>query len=112
MKTPQEYIESLRGQTLEVYYMGERIDDIGRSSRLPPAHQRGVAHLRPSSAHERRRGATDLMQATSHLTGETINRFTHIHQSTDDLVKKVKMLRAHRPADRHLLPALRRASTP
>jgi 4-hydroxybutyryl-CoA dehydratase/vinylacetyl-CoA-Delta-isomerase len=29
----------------------------------------------------------------SHLTGEKINRFTHIHQSSDDLVKKVKMLR-------------------
>ncbi|GAH89417.1 unnamed protein product, partial [marine sediment metagenome] len=29
----------------------------------------------------------------SHLTGETINRFTHIHQSVDDLIKKVKMQR-------------------
>ncbi len=35
----------------------------------------------------------DLMTATSHLTGKTINRFTHIHQSASDLVKKVKMLR-------------------
>ncbi len=35
----------------------------------------------------------DLMTATSHLTGETINRFTHIHQSVDDLIKKVKMQR-------------------
>ena len=33
------------------------------------------------------------MTATSHLTGEKINRFTHIHQSTDDLIKKVKMQR-------------------
>ena len=29
----------------------------------------------------------------SHLTDHTINRFNHIHQSTDDLVAKVKMLR-------------------
>jgi 4-hydroxybutyryl-CoA dehydratase/vinylacetyl-CoA-Delta-isomerase len=35
----------------------------------------------------------DLMTATSSLTGKKINRFTHLHQSTDDLVKKVKMLR-------------------
>ena len=35
----------------------------------------------------------DLMTTTSHLTGETINRFTHIHQSVDDLIKKVKMQR-------------------
>ena len=34
-----------------------------------------------------------LLTATSHLTGEKISRFTHIHQSSDDLIKKVKMLR-------------------
>ncbi len=35
----------------------------------------------------------DLMTVKSHLTGEIINRFTHIHQSIDDLIKKVKMQR-------------------
>ena len=35
----------------------------------------------------------DLMTATSSLTGRKINRFTHLHQSTEDLIKKVKMLR-------------------
>jgi 4-hydroxybutyryl-CoA dehydratase/vinylacetyl-CoA-Delta-isomerase len=35
----------------------------------------------------------DLMTATSHLTGRRINRFTHIHQGPEDLVRKVKMLR-------------------
>jgi 4-hydroxybutyryl-CoA dehydratase/vinylacetyl-CoA-Delta-isomerase len=35
----------------------------------------------------------DLMTAKSHLTGKTINRFCHLHQSTEDLVKKVKMQR-------------------
>jgi len=34
-----------------------------------------------------------LLTATSHLTGKTINRFLHIHQSVEDLVTKVKMLR-------------------
>jgi len=33
----------------------------------------------------------DIMTATSHLTGKKINRFCHIHQSVDDLVKKSKM---------------------
>ena len=33
------------------------------------------------------------MTATSSLTGRKINRFTHLHQSTEDLIKKVKMLR-------------------
>ena len=35
----------------------------------------------------------DLMTATSSITGQKINRFTHLHQSTEDLVKKVKMQR-------------------
>jgi 4-hydroxybutyryl-CoA dehydratase/vinylacetyl-CoA-Delta-isomerase len=34
------------------------------------------------------------MTAASHLSGEQINRFTHIHQGTEDLVNKVKMMRA------------------
>ncbi|MDR9829835.1 4-hydroxyphenylacetate 3-hydroxylase N-terminal domain-containing protein, partial [Vibrio sp. FNV 38] len=33
------------------------------------------------------------MTATSNLTGETVNRFSHLHQSTQDLVNKVKMQR-------------------
>jgi 4-hydroxybutyryl-CoA dehydratase/vinylacetyl-CoA-Delta-isomerase len=36
----------------------------------------------------------DLLTTTSSLTGKKINRFTSIHQSKDDLLKKVKMLRA------------------
>lgn len=35
----------------------------------------------------------DLMTATSHLTGEVINRFTHINRSDDDLLKKQTMIR-------------------
>jgi len=40
----------------------------------------------------------DICTATSHLTGEKINRFTHIHQSIDDLLKKQLMtkLLSHR----------------
>lgn len=35
----------------------------------------------------------DLMTAVSHLSFSRINRFCHIHQSADDLIKKVKMQR-------------------
>jgi 4-hydroxybutyryl-CoA dehydratase/vinylacetyl-CoA-Delta-isomerase len=35
----------------------------------------------------------ELMTAFSSLTGKKINRFTHLHQSTEGLVKKVKMQR-------------------
>ena len=33
--------------------------------------------------------------ATSHLTGERINRFTHIHQTMEDLLNKQKMTRLY-----------------
>ena len=33
------------------------------------------------------------MTATSHLSGSKINRFCHLHRSTGDLVRKVKMQR-------------------
>jgi len=44
-----------------------------------------------SLAHDPR--YTDLMTVKSSLTGNTINRFTHLHQSTEDLLNKVKMQR-------------------
>ncbi len=37
----------------------------------------------------------DVGVATSHLTGERINRFTHIHQSIEDLLNKQKMTRLY-----------------
>jgi len=35
----------------------------------------------------------DIMTAKSHLTGETISRSLHIHQSTQDLEKRLEMAR-------------------
>jgi len=34
-----------------------------------------------------------LMTACSNLTGDRVNRFTHLHQGVDDLINKVKMQR-------------------
>lgn len=87
MKTPGEYIESLRKLHLVVYQFGKRItnvvdDPIIRPSLNAVAMTYALA-LDPKYA--------DLMTATSHITGHKINRFTHIHQSVEDLVKKSKM---------------------
>ena len=40
-------------------------------------------------------GFEDVGVATSHWTGERINRFTHIHQSVEDLMAKQKMTRLY-----------------
>ncbi|WP_366924948.1 4-hydroxyphenylacetate 3-hydroxylase family protein [Metallumcola ferriviriculae] len=89
LKTGIEYIESLKRLNPTVYAYGEKIDDVTESVHLAP--HVNAASLTYELAH--RPDYEDLMTTTSHLTGKKINRFTHIHQSTDDLIKKVKMLR-------------------
>ena len=89
MKTSKEYIESLQKLDLQVYLLGEKVDDPTSHPMIVPS-QNSVAmtyELAQMPEYE------DLMTATSNLTGEKINRFTHLHQSTDDLLKKVKMQR-------------------
>jgi len=89
LKTAAQYEESLRKLKLKVYLMGERIVNpvdhpIIRPSMNSVKMTYALAH---DPEHE------DLMTATSHLTGQKVNRFCHLHQSTADLVKKVKMQR-------------------
>jgi 4-hydroxybutyryl-CoA dehydratase/vinylacetyl-CoA-Delta-isomerase len=89
LKTAEEYLQSLRELKLNVYFFGEKIENPADFPLTKPS-QNSVA-LTYSLAHDP--SYSDLMTATSHLTGEKINRFTHIPQSSEDLVKKVKMLR-------------------
>jgi 4-hydroxybutyryl-CoA dehydratase/vinylacetyl-CoA-Delta-isomerase len=89
LKTAEAYRESLRSLDIKVFAMGERIDNVVAHPLTKP-HVNSAA-MTYELAHEPT--AEDLMTVTSHLTGKKINRFTHIHQSTQDLIKKVKMLR-------------------
>jgi 4-hydroxybutyryl-CoA dehydratase/vinylacetyl-CoA-Delta-isomerase len=87
MMNAQTYEESLRKLNLVVYMFGKRLknvvdDPIIRPSMNAVAVTYDLAH-KPEYA--------DLLTATSHITGKSINRFCHIHQSTEDLVKKSKM---------------------
>ena len=89
LKTPAEYLESLKRLKRNVYLMGEKVDNIVDHPIIRPSIN-SVAmtyELAGDPEHE------DLMTCTSSLTGEKINRFCHLHQSTDDLIKKVKMQR-------------------
>ncbi len=91
MKTKQEYIESLKARNIRLYIKGERI-----APEAVPDHPFIRGHVNCAAmTYELAQDPlhADLMTATSHLTGKQINRFTHIHQSTDDLLKKVRMLR-------------------
>ncbi len=89
MMNGKEYIESLRKYKPTVYFMGKKIENIADEPMFRP-HIHAAA-MTYELAHDPK--YEDVMTAISHITGKKINRFTHIHQSIDDLVKKVKMMR-------------------
>jgi 4-hydroxybutyryl-CoA dehydratase/vinylacetyl-CoA-Delta-isomerase len=89
IQTGGQYIESLRKIRPKIYYRGKRIEDVTRHPATAP-HVRAAAmtYALVNDAEHR-----DLATATSHLTGHSISRFTHVHQNVEDLIKKIKLLR-------------------
>jgi 4-hydroxybutyryl-CoA dehydratase / vinylacetyl-CoA-Delta-isomerase len=89
LKTPEEFIQSLADLHLQIYLFGEKVEDYVNHPVIRPS----INCIAITYELARQPEYEDLMLATSHLTGRKVNRFTHIHQSTDDLAKKVKMQR-------------------
>ena len=89
LRTPDEYIKSIADLGLEIYMFGEKVEDYTNHPIIRPSLNSMAMTYELAQYPE----YESLMLATSHLTGTKVNRFTHIHQSTDDLVKKVKMQR-------------------
>lgn len=89
MKTGKEYIESLRKLNLNLYMFGEKVESpVDHPIIIPSMNAVALTYdLALDPQYE------ELCAATSHLTGEKINRFNHIFQNNDDLVKKVKRQR-------------------
>ena len=78
LKTPEEYEASLRKLNFKIYLMGEQVKNPVDHPMIRPSMNsvKMTYALAQEPEHE------DLMTATSHLTGEKINRFCHLHQST------------------------------
>lgn len=70
-----------------IYYDGEKID------RLDERQMHCINTIGTTFEVVNNPEFKDLMLVKSHLTGEIINRFTHIHHSTEDLHKKQDMTR-------------------
>ncbi|WP_028316491.1 4-hydroxyphenylacetate 3-hydroxylase family protein [Desulfatibacillum aliphaticivorans] len=87
MMTGEQYEASLRKLNLQVYQFGKKVENVVDDPIIRPSMN--AVKLTYELAHQPE--YEDLMTATSHISGKKINRFTHIHQSTDDLVKKTKM---------------------
>lgn len=89
MKTAQQYEDSLRKMKIKVYVQGELVENPVDHPIIRPS----MNSVKMTYALAEDPQYQDLMTATSHLTGKKINRFCHLHQSTEDLIKKVKMQR-------------------
>ena len=89
LMTGEQYIESIRKMKMNVYMFGKKVEVPADDPILRPSLNsvRMTYDLAQLPEYE------DLMTAVSPYTGKRVNRFTHIHQSTEDLVKKVKMQR-------------------
>ena len=89
LKTPAQYVQSLRDLKIRAYVGGKRVDNVVDHPSVAP-HINTVAktyELAHDPQHQ------DTMTTISHLNGERIHRYTNIFQSPEDLVKKIKMLR-------------------
>ena len=87
MRTKQKFVEGLSKMRRNIYVNGEKIDRTDELQ-MPCIDTIGITYdeaEKPENA--------DLLLAKSHLTGETINRFNHIHQNPEDLHKKQDMTR-------------------
>jgi 4-hydroxybutyryl-CoA dehydratase/vinylacetyl-CoA-Delta-isomerase len=89
LMTGEQYVESIRKMNMQIYMFGEKVENPVDNPILRPSLNsvKATYDLAQMPEYE------DLMTVTSSLTGEKINRFCHLHQSTDDLIKKVKMQR-------------------
>jgi 4-hydroxybutyryl-CoA dehydratase / vinylacetyl-CoA-Delta-isomerase len=89
MMTVKEYLESLRRIKFRAFLFGEEVVNVVDHPMIRPSIN-SVAmsyQLASEGRHD------DLITARSSITGNKINRFTHLHQSTYDLINKVKMQR-------------------
>ena len=89
LMTQSDYIDSLRAMNKRVFILGEEVDDPTNHPLVRPSlNACAMTYQLPQQTE-----CADLMCPQSSLTGQTVNRFTHLHQNASDLVAKVKMLR-------------------
>jgi len=87
LKTKEDYINRLARMKRNIYFDGQKID------RTDEVQMDCINTIGTTYDEAQKPENEGLMTAISHLTGERINRFTHIHQSTEDLHKKQDMTR-------------------
>lgn len=87
MRTSKEYLEKLAGMRKNIYLHGEVI---GRDHPIVVARSKAIQITFDLAKDPE---YSDLLTVSSHISDKKINRFTHIHQNTEDLLKKQEMTR-------------------
>lgn len=85
--SPEAYLERLRGYPKNVYVSGRLVD------RDDPVLLPGINCVQETYRAALDPGLRDLVVTRSHLTGEEISRYTHVHRGVEDLLKKQEMTR-------------------
>ena len=89
MLSPEEYLDSLRQLNPKVFLFGEEVREVVDHPVIRPSIN-SVAKTY-ELAHEPE--YEELMTAVSSISGKQVNRFTHLHQGTHDLINKIKAQR-------------------
>lgn len=87
MKTEQEYRDSIRAMNTSVYAFGEKVEQVADHPNFAPT-------LNAIALTYRMAKETDnetLMTVKSPFTGKMINRFLHICQSPEELIKRAEV---------------------
>jgi 4-hydroxybutyryl-CoA dehydratase/vinylacetyl-CoA-Delta-isomerase len=89
LKTGDEYIDSIKSLKLEANVMGKKTGDLVENPLVEPSIQAVATTF--DGAHNKE--TKSLFRVNSSICDHEINRFTHLHQSAEDLMNKVIMQR-------------------
>jgi len=89
LKKGDEYLKSIKSLRLKAHVLGDKPGDLSEHGLVEPS-QKAVAFTYDAAQDKETR---DLFCVESSLGKDVVNRFTHLHQSADDLVNKIKMQR-------------------
>lgn len=91
LKTGNEYIKSIQSLKLESHIMGKKETGLTGHALVKPSVSAVAATY--DGAHSADDNTKKIFRVLSPLCDEEVNRFTHLHQSTQDLMNKVIMQR-------------------
>ena len=89
MKTAEEYVASLRARNVRLFIRGKKIEDPVDHPMVAPSVRTVAESYRLAHDPEHR----EVFTAHSTLVDATVNRFTHLFGTRDDLLKKLEMQR-------------------